>query len=376
MGFKTIKVQKQVPRKTFVQGDFIGKYYGLLNNEQDSFSISKIYDISIYDGKIFHVVNSRAHPEMINETTYDGIDSEVQLEQNSFEDVVCFPNKDSQEYDGYRLHIHEPKLEDVRIRDVVKEGKQTFGTLFCKVSGYLLDFTLEEEEIEIETCDECENPIEECSCAKTLEVLPTLPPERPPKRLPEVKGFNDYTTTGTSWGCWPIIGVLLALFIIFSFGLPGMFFLLVIGVLYLLGRSTIVSEIFTWLAYLVLALFFLVVLFSIIDTCSKRSNSNKFNDTVPPVTSPVPERDPVIVQPKKENKVVEPKPVYKKTAPVPVAPEPTLSSPSVYICNGRYAKRYHLSPYCRGLSNCKGAVSSISRNDARSMGRTLCGYEN
>lgn len=374
MGFKTIKVQKQVPRKTFVQGDFIGKYFGLLNKEQDTFSVSKIYDISIYDGKIFHVVNSTAHAEDINENIYDGVVSEVQLEQHSFEDVVCFPNKDSHNYDGYRLHIHEPKLENVRIKDVVKEGKQTFGTLFCKVSGYLLDHTIEEEEIEIETCDDCDNPITECTCTKALEVTPPSTPERPPKRPPVTKRIKDYTT-GSSWGCWPIIGILAALFVIFSFGLPGVFFLLVTGLLYLLGRSTIVSEIFTWLAYIVLALFFLIVVFSVVDTCSNSSNQNRVHDRVPRITQPVPERNPVIVQPKKEQKVEKPQPVYKKTTPVPVAPQPTVTNPSVYICNGRYAKRYHLTSYCRGLSNCKASVSSISRADARSMGRTLCGWE-
>lgn len=374
MGFKTIKVQKQVPRKTFVQGDFIGKYFGRLNKDQESFSVSKIYDISIYEGKIFHVVNSTAHAEVINENIYDIIDSEVQLEQHSFEDVVCFPNKDSHDYDGYRLHIHEPKLEDVRIRDVVKEGKQTFGTLLCKVSGYLLDHIYEEEEIEIETCDDCDNPLVECTCTKALEVTPPSTPERPPKRLPYVKSFNDYTA-GSSWGCWPIVGILAALFIIFSFGLPGVFFLLVMGLLYLLGRSAIVSEIFTWLAYIILALFFLVVVFSVIDTCSNSPNRNRYNTAVPKITQPVPERNPVIVQPKKEKKVQKPQPVHKKTEPVPVAPQPTVTTPSVYICNGRYAKRYHLSPYCRGLSNCKASVSSISRANARSMGRTLCGYE-
>ena len=370
MGFKTIKVQKQVPRRTFVRGDFIGKYYGLLNRDQDSLFISKVYDISIYDGKIFHVFNSKAHGEVINENIYDRISSEIQLEQHSFEDVVCFPNKDSQEYDGYRLHIQEPKLEDVRIRDVVKEGKQTFGTLFCKVSGYLMDHTFEEEEIEVETCDDCDNLLEECTCTKELEVTQPLKPERPNV----TKRLQAYARD-SSLGCWPIIGILVVLMIIFSFGLPGVFFLMVIGLLLFIGRSEIVSEILTWLAYIILALFFLVVVFSVIDTCSNSSNQNRYNTAVPKITQPVPERDPVIVQPKKEQKVQKPQPVYKKTKPVPVAPQPTVTTPSVYICNGRYAKRYHLSPYCRGLSNCKASVSSISRANARSIGRTLCGYE-
>src|SRR5690606_32516343 len=175
--------------------------------------------------------------------------------------------------------------------DVVKEGSQTFGTIYCKVSGYLLDSIMEEEEIEVETCDDCDNLIEDCTCAKALEVMPPWTPERPPA----IKRLKNYSTD-SSWGCWPIIGILIALFIVFSFGLPGIVFLLVIGLLYLLGRSTIVSEIFTWLAYIVLALFCLAVFFSVIDTCSNSAFRNRENTTTAPkITKPVQERKPVII---------------------------------------------------------------------------------
>lgn len=31
----------------------------------------------------------------------------------------------------------------------------------------------------------------------------------------------------------------------------------------------------------------------------------------------------------------------------------------VYICTGRYAKKYHRRPNCRGLNNCKGGVRKV-----------------
>lgn len=48
---------------------------------------------------------------------------------------------------------------------------------------------------------------------------------------------------------------------------------------------------------------------------------------------------------------------------------------SVYICTGKYSKKYHYNKKCRGMSNCKSAVKSVSLKDAQSQGKTLCGFE-
>ena len=31
----------------------------------------------------------------------------------------------------------------------------------------------------------------------------------------------------------------------------------------------------------------------------------------------------------------------------------------VYICTGRYAKKYHSRPNCRGLNNCRGGIKKV-----------------
>lgn len=46
----------------------------------------------------------------------------------------------------------------------------------------------------------------------------------------------------------------------------------------------------------------------------------------------------------------------------------------VYVCGGRYSKRYHNDEDCRGLRNCRGRVSSMSIEEAEAMGKTPCGY--
>lgn len=46
----------------------------------------------------------------------------------------------------------------------------------------------------------------------------------------------------------------------------------------------------------------------------------------------------------------------------------------VYICTGKYAKRYHCDENCRGLGNCKGEIRLVPISTAKKQGKTPCGY--
>ena len=48
---------------------------------------------------------------------------------------------------------------------------------------------------------------------------------------------------------------------------------------------------------------------------------------------------------------------------------------NVFICKSKSSKRYHLKEKCRGLSACKAGVSEITLEKAKSIGRTLCKWE-
>ena len=47
----------------------------------------------------------------------------------------------------------------------------------------------------------------------------------------------------------------------------------------------------------------------------------------------------------------------------------------VYICKGKYSKKYHYKENCRGLSNCSTDIYKVSMSKAKDLGRTLCGWE-
>jgi hypothetical protein len=50
-------------------------------------------------------------------------------------------------------------------------------------------------------------------------------------------------------------------------------------------------------------------------------------------------------------------------------------SKNVYICKSNAAKKYHYKENCRGLSSCQHKVVKIALTEAKSQGKTLCGWE-
>jgi 5-bromo-4-chloroindolyl phosphate hydrolysis protein len=50
-------------------------------------------------------------------------------------------------------------------------------------------------------------------------------------------------------------------------------------------------------------------------------------------------------------------------------------SKNVYICKSNDAKKYHYKENCRGLSSCQYKVVKVTLTEAKSQGKTLCGWE-
>jgi hypothetical protein len=77
--------------------------------------------------------------------------------------------------------------------------------------------------------------------------------------------------------------------------------------------------------------------------------------------------------------------VQKKPTPS-VPPQPTKTPiktvkkvepeiPMVYVCLGRYSKKFHWRRDCPGLRGCKGGVKRVTLSRAKYIGRRLCGFE-
>lgn len=250
MGYKTLTFSRQVEKRTYVQGEFTGKYHGIAN-DKILLSKTELYDIHIYEGEISNLKNDKEHPAIIDETIYNAIVSETQLTQKRFENVLINLNTPIQGYDSVRLEIIGPKLEAVQIFDVVKDGNKTFGTLTCLVSGYLLEFETIIDEMPVETCDTCNHLLEKCTCKELTPVVFNTEAEtnaiheeiaREPIWKNVTNSFNKenrtklwYEIQTSGFGCLGFIGLFLGILFLFSFGLPGLISGLLLGLLYLIG---------------------------------------------------------------------------------------------------------------------------------------------
>lgn len=51
-----------------------------------------------------------------------------------------------------------------------------------------------------------------------------------------------------------------------------------------------------------------------------------------------------------------------------------LGFDEVYVCTGKYAKRFHCDEDCKGLQSCRGGIVVMSIEEAEDYGLTPCGY--
>ena len=259
MGIKKIKVINKVERKTFVKGNFEGKYYGDFDDGKMFLDKTKYYNIHVYEGEIYNV-------QIISEKNYEDINSEIHFLQKQFENVISVTEEKVTSFDAFRLKINNPKVECLSIKDVNKENNQTFGTIICLVYGYLTDTTDEEVEVEIEVCDSCNNILEICDCKpqNSEDIIPDI--EDFENATIRQKRFSSYNNVSFSeiFG-WAIIACFGFIFLIAT-GLPGIIIIFCMVVLYFLLTyfskfTSIVINIFGWIFRLLLN--FLILMFFI-----------------------------------------------------------------------------------------------------------------
>lgn len=44
----------------------------------------------------------------------------------------------------------------------------------------------------------------------------------------------------------------------------------------------------------------------------------------------------------------------------------------VYVCSGRYARKFHIDANCIGLQNCRGTIEGVLLKDVKRRGLTVC----
>ena len=268
---------RQVPRKTYLKGNIIGKYHGDTNPILEvSFHESKFYDFNIYE-VVVNSVTIQFYP--YNFTP----DSRFPRERLP-EKLPVVLEKDNRQFS---LNLLEPQLQNVKFDRKLHqtEGDEVFGTIKAEITGYILDFVDEHytERVYIKKVISDPPPTEpEFRCNPTG--IPTGNVETKPNyKRTEYWCSNYKATYWSNWiytgpsgpgvgpdgpGCFSIIagiiGIVLLVLFLSAIGPKGILSLLIFGVIVLvLGFF---SEIIKWLFRIVLALMLIGLIVAIFSS--------------------------------------------------------------------------------------------------------------
>lgn len=62
----------------------------------------------------------------------------------------------------------------------------------------------------------------------------------------------------------------------------------------------------------------------------------------------------------------------EQSAPIETVAEKEHVVNGVFVCTGKFAKKYHRTQHCPGLGNCSGEILEVTVEQAQSQGKTPC----
>ncbi|WPQ63298.1 hypothetical protein SIO70_00275 [Chitinophaga sancti] len=152
--YKLIKKARYLPRKTYIHGKMTGKYWGdptLLNNEEAEYS--KYFTFSIYEAyvKVIPPILCICNNCTGIHTNIQGpfiFKNDDQFPRNRLPASIPCSISINNETKDYAVELHNPQLRDITFNRKLhqEENNEVFGTIEAFVTGYILDFILEEYE--------------------------------------------------------------------------------------------------------------------------------------------------------------------------------------------------------------------------------------
>lgn len=278
--YKNINKTREIPRRTFLFGTLHGKYWGELDEIKDQeYQHTKFYDFNIYEIEVSNT---------LHQFTPFNIAQDARFPRERLPSLLpIILKKDGKEYS---LNIHEPQITNVKFNRKLHqdEGNEIFGTIDAEITGYVLDFTIEEytEKEYIQENKAVPAPQIETKDTKTLHPTGNVEHNGNYKRTEYY--YSDYKNK--YWGNWiytkpigstqqegclssglgvlgTIIGIVFLLLL-----LPRLAILLPFILLPLLFRL-IPTSAWTWIFRILGGLLLLAFIFSLINTFSRSGNS-------------------------------------------------------------------------------------------------------
>ena len=134
--FRLIEKTREVPRKTYLKANLKGKYWGQIDdNFSNQFQHSNFFDFNIYEASLENAVYSKQPFKL---------EPDLNIPRERLPKLIhTILEKDGREYE---VNLLEPIFADFKLNRRLhqSEGNEVFGTIEAIVSGYVLDFILEQ----------------------------------------------------------------------------------------------------------------------------------------------------------------------------------------------------------------------------------------
>ena len=133
--YKLVQKIREIPRRTYIIADLNGKYWGLINESQSE----KYRDTYFFDFNIYEIGLKNAK--------YSKVPFELKGDKDFRRDKLprFLPTILAENNHQYNVDLHEPIVANVTLDRKLhqQEGKEVFGTINAKITGYILDFVIE-----------------------------------------------------------------------------------------------------------------------------------------------------------------------------------------------------------------------------------------
>ena len=145
-------IENHIERRTYIKGEFKGKFIGYFNPEKSDIKHENFYDLEVISGEVKTIKSkdnvrhwANGEPE-----EFENIEKFLtQLPENLPIEII----EDDGEIKTYSVNLNDKKLIDYQLSNQVYESNKIYGDISGTISGYLRHFDIELESVEVDYQD-------------------------------------------------------------------------------------------------------------------------------------------------------------------------------------------------------------------------------
>ncbi|UGU16750.1 hypothetical protein LS482_02495 [Sinomicrobium kalidii] len=287
-----ITIQEHVERRTYIKGEFHGKFIGYLDPKKSDLIHENFYDLEVISGKIKTIrdENHIRHWETGESEEFQSIETFLTNLPESLPLEVYHKNGSLK---TYQINLNEAKLNHFTLSNQVYEHNKIFGDITGDISGYIKHYDVQDKQVEVK--DSAAGKVH-----VSTEKIKTKKQTGKSETRGNYKRWQYYYFDGTTyWGnwikqhtestysLWEVLAILLQGTLLIAFIAPIIIIgwkliipiMIIGGIFYLLSTlQTVIVKVFGWLfkflgiAFLLFLGFGILSLFTNSIQTTKRTN--------------------------------------------------------------------------------------------------------